>query len=207
MAELSEQEQAEQASATEAEAARVAAEAEQEQTVKFETYDKAMKTVAKRKEENDDLRAQLADLQKSQRETEKNIDPTKYQEVLESQLAESQQRFADLEVKFSTTLDERDKRDLDRTKLSAAWDLARKEGMVDDRDLLNFIDKDLIQVDENSVVNIKSVQTVVNKFKASKPYFFQAPTPESINDKAPDGSDDTDMSKLTLSQQLALKNN
>lgn len=206
MAELTEQEQAEQASATEAEAARVAAEAEQEQTVKFETYDKAMKTVAKRKEENDALRTQLAELQKAQRETEKNIDPTKYQEVLESQLAESQQKFAELEVKFSTTLEERDKRDLDRTKLSAAWDLARKEGMVDDRDLLNFIDKDLIQVDENSVVNIKSVQTVVNKFKASKPYFFQAPTPESINDKAPDGSDDTDMSKLTLSQQLALKN-
>jgi len=198
MAELSEQEQ-EQPEIEEVQE-------EKEQTVKFETYDKAMKTVAKRKEENDALRTQLAELQKAQRETEKNIDPTKYQEVLESQLAEAQQKFAELENKFTTTLQERDKRDLDRTKLSAAWDLARKEGMVDDRDLLNFIDKDLIQVDENSVVNIKSVQTVVNKFKASKPYFFQAPTPESINDKAPDGSDDTDMSKLTLSQQLALKN-
>jgi hypothetical protein len=191
----------------EAETARIAdeaktAEAEKEQTVKYSTYDKAMATAAKRKDENDELKTQLAELQKAQLATEKNIDPTKYQEVLESQLAESQQKFADLQVKFDTTIESRDKEDIDRQKLSAVWDVARKEGMVDDRSMLNFVDKDLVQLDENSVVSVKSVQTVVNKLKASKPFLFQQSTPEKINDTAPDGGDDSEISTLSFSEQL-----
>ena len=149
----------------------------------------------------------FAELEKSKLETDKNIDPTKYQEALETQLADSQQRFADLQVKFETTLEARDKEDLDRKKLSAVWDIGRKAGMVDDRELLNFIDKEVVQIDENGVVNIKSAETVINKLKASKPYFFQEQTPDKINDKAPDGTDDTDISTLSFSEQIARKRN
>jgi len=178
---------------------------QKEQTVKYATYDKAMQTVAKRGEELKELKAQLADLQNEKKANEKNIDPSKYQESLERENEELRGKLGDWQSKYETDMATRDKQDLDRTKLSAVWDEARKQGMVDDRDLLNFVEKDLIQVDENSVVNIKSVQTVVNKLKVSKPFFFQAPTPEKINDKAPDGSDETDISKLTLSEQLKRK--
>lgn len=178
---------------------------EQEQTVKYATYDKAMNTAAKRGQEIEDLRKQLAESEKMNRENSKNIDPTKYQEALEQQNEELRQKFVDLELKFKTTIDERDKQDLDRKKLSAAWDVARKEGMVDDRELLNFIDKDMIQVDENGVVNSKSVNSVINKLKAGKPFFFQKPEAEKINEKAPDGADDTELKTLSFSQQFARK--
>lgn len=178
---------------------------QKEQTVKYATYDKAMQTVAKRGEELKELKAQLADLQNEKKANEKNIDPSKYQESLERENEELRGKLGDWQSKYETDMAARDKQDLDRTKLSAVWDEARKQGMVDDRDLLNFVEKDLIQVDENSVVNIKSVQTVVNKLKVSKPFFFQQPKPEKINDKAPDGSDETDISKLSLSEQLKRK--
>jgi hypothetical protein len=180
---------------------------QEEQTVKYATYDKAMNTAAKRGQEIEDLKKQLADVQKVNLESSKNIDPTKYQESLEQQNEDLRQRYADLEVTFKSTIEQRDKQDLDRTKLSAVWDVARKAGMVDDRDLLNFIDKEVIQVDENGVVNIKSVNTVVNNLKVKKPFFFAEPKAEKINDKAPDGTDDNDISKLSFSQQLARKQN
>lgn len=180
-------------------------EEQKEQTVKFSTYDKAMQTVAKRGEELKELKAQLEQLQEEKKVSEKNIDPSKYQESLERENEELRAKIGDWKSKYETDMAFRDKQDLDRTKLSAVWDEARKQGMVDDRDLLNFVEKDLIQVDENSVVNIKSVQTVINKLKAGKPHFFQKPTPEKINDKAPDGSDETDITKLTLSEQLKRK--
>lgn len=203
--EVDDQKIADEAAAKAAIEAKATAEAEKEQTVKYATYDKAMATAAKRKQENDELKKQIVELEKSKMETSKNIDPTKYQEALESQVIDYQQKLVDLQLKFDTTNEVRDKQDLDRTKLSAVWDIARKAGMVDDRELLNFVDKDLVQVDEHGVVNIKSVETVVNKLKVGKPFFFQETKPEKINDKAPDGSDDTDVSKLSFSEQLKLQ--
>ena len=160
---------AEEKSAQEAEAVRVAEEAKAQEvkddTVAYATYDKAMATAAKRKTENEALRKELAELQKAKLENDKNIDPTKYQEALEAQLADSQQKFSDLQTKFETTLEEIGKKEVDRTKLSAVWDAGRKAGMVDDRELLNFIDKEVVQIDEHGVVNQKSVETVINKLK------------------------------------------
>ena len=183
-----------------------AEEQQQEQTVKYSTYDKAMNTAAKRGQEIEELKKRLAEAEKANMQSSKNIDPSKYQESLEQQNEDLRNRYAELENKFRTTIEERDRQDLDRKKLSAVWDVARKAGMVDDRDLLNFVDKEVVQVDENGVVNMKSVNTVVNKLKASKPFFFHEPKADKINDKAPDGADDTDLNKLSFSQQFAKQN-
>lgn len=175
--------------------------------VAYSTYDKAMKTVNKRGEKIDALEAELAEFRKAQKENDKKIDPTKYQDSLERENEELRGKVTDWKTKYESDMAQRDQLDLDRTKLSAVWDEGRKQGMVDDRDLLNFVDKDVIQVDEQGVVNPKSVLTVINKLKAAKPYFFQEAKPEPINDKAPDGSDDTDISTLSFSEQLRRKRN
>lgn len=178
---------------------------EKDESVAYATYDKAMKTVAKRGEENKALTEQLAEMQKklddkdnAEREVQKTASPDKYYKTLEEENTRLKNDHASLLETHKQEIESRNVNDTNREKLSVFWEFAQKEGMVDDKAQLSFVNLESIVIDDNGI-NKKSVQHEVNRMKKEKSYLFNV-TPTKINGDSPKG-DETKEPK-TLFEQL-----
>ncbi len=161
---------------------------EESKTVAFETYDKAMKTVAKRGEEVELLKSQLAELQSVVKENQKSASPDKYVESLEEENSRIKSEYESIKNDYSEFKKQSEVVDQKRSKLADFWTAAIAEGMQADKQLLQFVDIEAIKVDEAGSVNEKSIQAELNRLKKEKSYIFNIKTPEEINQNAPGDS-------------------
>ena len=172
------------------------------ETVSKTQYDRAVTDLTNTKTEITKLTDQIAELQKASQTKEKTANPDKYVTSLEEENERLRNENTNQKTEFDNYKSNRDSEDVDRKKLGAFWETATQDGMQRDKDILNFVDKEAIQIDDKGNVNQKSIQNEINRIKKTKSYLFEAKA-ESINNEAP-GEGEEKTKKSFADQGLAI---
>jgi hypothetical protein len=130
------------------------------QTVKYETYDKAMSTLAKEKQLRQDVEKKLQDIQEKEM-----LAQGKYQELLEQKESELK------EIKEKVLRSQAEK--IEANVKSKVTEVAIRFGAYDAGDVMKNLSVKELGVDAEGNVDTKIVEQKVEEIKAKKAYLFK----------------------------------